>query len=538
MTDSTVTRRRFLRRGILLGAGTALGARWMTGQDKAATFLPAAAAASTTPVKGGTLKVAQVGDPPTLDIMASTADVVTNDTQGIFEGLFALDAGGNAQPVLATGAQWSDGNLTLTIPLRTDVLFHNGAQMTADDAAVSFQRWLRLAPLGQSSASAVKNVTAKDSHTLVVHLSRPLGLLPVYLASANAMAAVMPKSIIDKYGDKPVQEYVGTGPYMFKEWKPDAYLRLVRWDKYVPVKQAASGYAGQRMAYLDQIDIFPVPDANTRLAGMKSGEYDIAFSVPPDQYAQVKATPTLRVAFLKPSEWFIFNPNKKARMFTDLKMRQAFRKALDHKPIMEAAFGPQEFWSIASPTIGYLAYEDDKTGADVFNHQDVAGAKELLKQANYNGQPLVWLTTKNYDYMYKGSLVAKSQLEAAGFKVDLQVMDWATLVQRRGQPEVYDVFQTGMGGAPAIPPAMDAFVVDKWPGWWSDPRKDAAMQKFEGSVNLADRKAAWSEVQRLFYEDAVAIKVGDFYDYFPMQNKVQGLTAVDYPPYWNIWLAG
>lgn len=529
MADTKVSRRRLLESGLMVGAGAALGGRW-------AGVLPGAAAAPMTPVKGGTLKVAQVGDPPTLDIMASTADVVTNDTQGIFEGFFALDGSGNPQPMLATGVQWSNGNLTMTMPLRSNVLFHNGATMTAADAVVSFQRWLRLAPLGQSTASAVKDVTAKDARTVVVNLTRPLGLLPVYLASANAMAAVMPKSIIDKYGDKPVQEYIGTGPYMFKEWKPDAYLRLVRWDKYVPVRQAASGYAGQRGSYVDQIDILPVPDANTRVAGMKAGQYHIAFSVPPDQYAQIKATPTLRVAFLKPSEWFIFNLNKKARMFTDLKMRQAFRKALDHKPIMEAAFGPQEFWSIASPTIAYLAYQDDKTGAEVFNHQDVAGAKELLKTANYNGQPVVWLTTKNYDYMFKGATVAQSQLEAAGFKVDLQVMDWATLVQRRGQPETYDVFQTGMGGAPAIPPAMDAFVSDKWPGWWSSAKRDDAMKKFEGSVNLADRKAAWSEVQRLFYEEAVAIKVGDFYDFFVTQDKVQGFTAVDYPPYWNIWL--
>lgn len=536
MADSTYSRRRFLRGGLLIGAGTALSRHLLNGPGRSAALLPAADAAPMTPVKGGTLKVAQVGDPPTLDIMASTADVVTNDTQGIFEGLFALDASGNPQPMLATGAQWSNNNLTLTLPLRTNVLFHNGTPMTAEDAVPSLERWLRLAPLGQSTASAVKRISAKDAHTVVVELNRPLGLLPVYLASANAMAAVMPKAILAKYGDKPVQEYIGTGPYMFKEWRPDAYLRLVRWEKYAPAGRAPSGYAGQRTAYVDTINVFPVPDANTRLAGMRSGEYDLAFSIPPDQYAQVKSTASLRVAFLKPSEWFIFNMNKKARMFTDLKMRQAFRKALDHKPIMEAAFGPQEFWSIASPTIGYLAYEDDKTGADVFNHQDVAGAKELLKQANYGGQPLVWLTTKNYDYMYKGALVAKSQLEAAGFKVDLQVLDWATLVQRRAQPEIYDVFQTGMGGAPAIPPAMDAFVSDKWPGWWTDPKKDTAMQKFEGSVALADRKAAWSDVQRLFYEDAVAVKVGDFYDYFVMQNKVQGFTGVDYPPYWNIWL--
>ena len=46
--------------------------------------------------------------------------------------------------------------------------------------------------------------------------------------------------------------------------------------------------------------------------------------------------------------------------------------------------------------------------------------------------------------MYKNALVAKQQLEAAGFKVDLQVVDWATLVQRRNKPELYDVFSTGL----------------------------------------------------------------------------------------------
>lgn len=535
-----VSRRKLLRDGGLavLGTGAALSGGWIAGGARGAGgILPSASAAPMTPARGGRLRVAQIGDPPTLDIMATTADVTTNDAQGIFESLFALDASGSPQPLLATGAQWSGDNLTLSLPLRTNVLFHNGAPMTSADVVASLQRWLRLAPLGQSSASAIKGITAEGPHMVVIQLNRPFGLLPTYIAAPNAMPAVMPRAIIEKYGDKPVQDYIGTGPYMFKEWKHDAYIRLVRFDKYVSANQPAGGYGGQRVAFVDEIDIFAVPDANTRLAGMQSGQYDIGFSIPADQYAQVKATPTLSTAILKPDSWFIFSLNKKARMFANLKLRQAFRKAIDSKPIMEAAFGPQEFWSIASPTIGYLAYQDDKTGADVFNHQDIPGAKALLQEAGYNGQPLVWLTTKNYDWMYKGSLVAKSQLEAAGFKVDLQVLDWATVVQRRAQPEIYEVFQTGMGGAPAIPPAMDAFVSEKWPGFWSDPRKDDAMKKFESSVRLEDRKAAWSEVQRLFYEDVVAVKVGDFYEYFVLQKKVQGFRPLDYPPYWNVWLA-
>jgi ABC-type oligopeptide transport system substrate-binding subunit len=70
--------------------------------------------------------------------------------------------------------------------------------------------------------------------------------------SPNAMAAVMPKAIIEKYGDKPVQEYVGTGPFMFREWKPDAYLRLVRWNKYASVEQPSEI---QRLFYEDVVAI-------------------------------------------------------------------------------------------------------------------------------------------------------------------------------------------------------------------------------------------------------------------------------------------
>ena len=536
MLSSKWTRRKILQAGGLAVAGAASGVLQST--VRGAGRLPSAEAAAGGPVRGGTLKVAQIGDPPALDIHATTATITTDDTVSMYEGLFALDASGNALPLLATGARWSNGNLTLTIPLRTDVLFHNGAPMTAEDVVASVQRWSRLAVLGQLAAKAIKDIVATDAHTVTINLTRPLGLLPVYLASPNNMAAMMPKSVLNKAGDKPAQEWIGTGPYRFQEWKPDAYVRLVRWDKYVSPSSPVNGYAGRRTAYVDQIDIMPVPDANTRLAGMKSGEYHLAYNIPADQYALVKSTPGLSPEILKPDSWFIFNLNKKSRMFTNKKLRQAFMKAINNKPIMQAAFGPQEFWSIQSPTIGYLAYADNKDGADVFNHQDIPGAKALLKEAGYNGTPLVWLTTQNYDWMYKGALVAKSQLETAGFKVDLQVMDWATLVQRRSQPEVYDVFQTGIGGAPAIPPAMDAFVSPQWPGWWSDPARDAAMAKFEGSIDLKTRQAAWFEVQRLFYDDAAAVKVGDFYEYYVRQNNVHGFMPLPYPSYWNVWLAG
>jgi len=75
-----------------------------------------------------------------------------------------------------------------------------------------------------------------------------------------------------------------------------------------------------------------------------------------------------------------------------------------------------------------------------------------LKEAGYTGQPVRWITTKEYEYMYNSALVARQQMEEVGFKVDLQVLDWATLVQRRNKPERWDLFTTGItfGPDPAL----------------------------------------------------------------------------------------
>lgn len=548
MSAPTMSRRELLRRAgglAALGAGGALLAACgssattttaKTSTATAATTSSGASKAGGGPVKGGTLSVAQTGDPPTLDVHTTTADVTASDTQDLFEGLFALDAQGKPQPMLATGSEWTNSNLTLVIHLRKDVLFHDGTPMTATDAAASIKRWLKLSALGQTTAASVKDVVAKGASTVAIDLSGPVGLLPTYLANPNNMAAIMPKSLMDKYGDKPIPKPIGTGPYKLEEWKPDAYIKLTRWDKYRAVSQPASGYAGHKAAYLDEIDILPVPDTNTRLAGLESGEYQVVPEMDTDQYSQLTGNPAFAAVIVKPNAWYIFDPNKTKGLMSDISLRQAFIKALSNKPIMQAAFGPQAFWSIASPTIGYLAYTDDSDGTGVFNHQDIAGAKALLKQAKYDGTPLRFMTTKNYAWMYNGAVVAKSQLETVGFKVDLQVYDWATVVHRRSNPDLYDVFTTGIGGIPAIPTAMDAFVSPKWPGFWNDPKMLAAVKQFAASVDLSLRQKAWDEVQKLFYADVAAVKVGDYFGLDGRSTKVNGMQAVAYTPYANVWL--
>ena len=122
---------------------------------------------------------------------------------------------------------------------------------------------------------------------------------------------------------------------------------------------------------------------------------------------------------------------------------------------MTAAFGHKAFFRVDGalyfPEQGHFHTQAGVTG---YNLKNKDRARALLKEAGYTGQPVRWITTKEYDYMYNSALVATQQMEEVGFKVDLQVLDWATLVQRRSKPELWDLFTTGItfGPDPALPP--------------------------------------------------------------------------------------
>ena len=79
----------------------------------------------------------------------------------------------------------------------------------------------------------------------------------------------------------------------------------------------------------------------------------------------------------------------------------------------------------------------DRRGA-AYNQKDKEKARRLLKEAATRTNRSADLTTQEFEYMYKSALVAKHQLEEVGFQIDLQVLDWATLVQHRNKAKLFD----------------------------------------------------------------------------------------------------
>lgn len=191
------------------------------------------------------------------------------------------------------------------------------------------------------------------------------------------------------------------------------------------------------------------------------------------------------------------------------KVRQAMQAALDMEPIMSAAVGHKAFYRLD----GALYFPEQalwhsSTGVTGYNLRNKDRARALLREAGYAGQPVRWITTKEYEYMYNSALVARQQMEEVGFKVDLQVLDWATLVQRRSKPELWDIFTTGITLSPD--PALSANLQCNWPGWWCHEEKDRLLGELVRETDPKKRRALIERIQAVFYEDVGRIKMERF----------------------------
>ncbi len=496
----------------------------------AVTLTPAIAQ----PRRGGALRVAFIGEPPSLDLHWTTALITQDITSNIYEGLLAMNSKFEVSPMLAEKWTLSKDRLTYTFELRRGVRFHNGKELTAEDVLASLTRWGRISTGGRRLFAVVDSLTAPNPHAVVFKLKEPYALLPIEIGYYVQAAVIYPKEVIDEAGTGMVRRFIGTGPYRFTEHLPDRHIRLDRFDGYQARTEEGDGFAGRKVAYVDTIYFYPVPDAAVRIAGVKRGDYHFADNLPADEYERLRADPGVKTVIAPTPWWLTFVFNKRAGMMTNPKIRQAFNTALDSQAIMRASIGPQALWRLDSSIMakGHPMWTD--SGKEYYNQKNPERARQLLAEAGYKGEPVRWLTTTEYAYMGTAATVAKPMLERAGFVIDLQFVDWATLVSRRSRPELYDVFITGFSLVPD--PTFLLALSPVWPGWYENRDMQAMLTLMRRHTDPKVRMDIWKRAQVLYWQDMPAVKVGDFHYLHLARPEYEGYTGRPMSTFWNTWL--
>jgi peptide/nickel transport system substrate-binding protein len=295
---------------------------------------------------------------------------------------------------------------TFTFHLRKGVLFQDGSEMTSADVLASFQRWEALSSRAQALLKNMTSATAPDPYTFAVQFSQPNGAFISALAIPNQQMFILEKKQIDQYmsGGKyqqiPGAQLIGTGPYRIQQWQPGRELDLVRFDKYVSPSGPSNGLAGTRHAYVDEIKYVTVPDPSSTVAGLAAGQYDVAYTLLTSLYGEVQAQSGLVPEVVKPGSSPVAVFNKKEGPFTSVALRQAAWYAIDPAKVMAGAIDNKAFYSM-DPSLAdkdWAVWYNDQAGASVYKGApDPAKVKQLLQQAGYTGQPLIWITTKDYE---------------------------------------------------------------------------------------------------------------------------------------------
>lgn len=474
------------------------------------------------------LNVAIIGEPQSMDPMVSTQDVVGIVTQHIVETLFTFDSKWNIQPLLADALpEISDGGKSYKIKIRSGITFHDGSAMDSADVVDSLKRWTTVATRGKGVAENIESIAAIDPTTVEIKLKAPYAPLLSLLAFNNSAAAIYPQEVLGADIAKPV----GTGPYQLVAHVPDQYIQVAKFAGYVPRSEPSDGAAGARAQSVDEIRFVPVPDANTRVEGLLSGQFDFADSLPVESYDRVAASSTAAPVLIENFGWPVWAINHKAGLLMDANIRKALEAALPMDDMMFAAFGNDKFFK----TDGAMYPEGwpwrREEGLELYNQNDPAKAKEYLDAAKYDGTPLRILTSRQYEFHFKMAEVAKLALEAAGFKVQLNVVDWATLGQQRNDPSLWDIYITH---SPFLPePALTDLYNPTSRLGWTNPAKEEILTAFTAETDMAKRLELFGKLQQNLLEDVGFLKIGNFAALQGAKKGLEGVAPSPWPAFWN-----
>jgi peptide/nickel transport system substrate-binding protein len=506
---------------LFISACSSSGAEKDTGKDK-------------TKDSGEELNIALSAAPPNMDPHLSVAIITGQIALNIFETLVAFDSNYEIQPSLAESIDISEDGTTYTFPLR-DVAFHNGEKLQSEDVIASLERWGRLSPIGKSAMADI-TLEAPDEKTVVLKLISPSNTILYDLAFPTSQAAyIMPKEIIDQFGDDIMTEYIGTGPYQFAEWKPDQFIHVTKYEDYQNPEGEGSGLAGAKEVSVNELYFHFVQDTSTRLNGLKSGQYDVAQALPTDQYESLKGDSDISTTIVKPALYPGLVFDNVEGIFTNQKARQGVLAALDMDEIMLASGGHKDFNRVDSGLVmpeQSTWYSD--AGKDKYNQKNPEKAKKLLKEAGYNGELITIITTQDYDYIYNAALVVQDQLTKAGVNVNLEVFDWPTLLAKRNDRANWDAYVSSwvMVAQPTQTLFLDSR--NEHPTQYNSAEMDALLNKIRFAPTHEEALSAWDEAQALYWEDVPLIKLGDYFQLNAGRKGlgVENMFSLDI--YWNI----
>jgi peptide/nickel transport system substrate-binding protein len=494
-----------------------------------------------------TLRVVMHSDLKIVDPIWTTAYIVRNHGYLVYDTLFAMDAKGEIQPQMVDKYEVSRDNLTYTLTLRDGLLWHDGKPVTSEDCVASIKRWAAKDSMGQKLMTFVSDMQVVNPRTFRIVLKEPTGLVLGALGKpSSAVPFMMPKRVAETDPNTQISDMTGSGPFVFKkdEWKPGDKAVYVKFAQYKPRPEPPSSLAGGKVVKVDRVEWKWIPDQQTAINALLAGEVDMLESPSTDLLPVIEKDPNVKLVMGNPlGNQFTFRFNTLHKPFDNAKVRQAVFYAFNQEDFLKAVIGDAKYYKTCQSFFPCGSPMSSTKGMEGLLQSNFEKSKALLKEAGYDGTPIVLMHSTDLAVLTNLAPVAKSLMERGGFKVDMQSMDWQTLVARRAKKDPpsaggWHAFLTSWVAADILNPVMMGFLNASCEkamfGWPCDKDIEGLRDQFARETNPAKQKLIAEAVQVRATQYPTHIPLGQWYGPGAYRKNVDGMVEAPVTIFWNM----
>lgn len=517
------------------------------------TFLASAAAAPLVPApamaqrRTQTLRYVPSSNLTVLDPVFTPASVSITHGYCVFDTLYGVDAQMNPVPQMAAGHTVSGDGLTWEITLRDGLTFHDGEPVRARDCAESLNRWSKRDSFGQALGAATESFGFKDDKTIVIRLKRPFGrLLHAIGKPHSSPAMIMPERLAKTSPTTQVTEMIGSGPFRFVQGEYVSGARIVyeKFADYVPRSEAPAWTAGGKVVHFDRLEWQVLPDPATAAAAIQAGEVDCLATVLPELAPAVARNRNVDLFRVDPyGVLSVLRFNHLLPPFDKVELRQAVMRAIHQEPFIQAITARPEDGEVCRSMFPCGMPGVTEVGRDIIGSLDVEAAKRAVAAAGYGGEKVVILNPTDIATIHAHGILAADLLRRIGMNVDLQELDWGTVVQRRVSKNPVDRggWNIACTNWPAISidnPATNATTrglgASGWWGWFTDPVTEELVQRWLGAGTPAEADAAFLASQQRALEMVPTIPLGRTFSDGAIRTDIKGALQGSVNTFWNV----
>ena len=414
---------------------------------------------------------------------------------GLHDALVKPMPGKSMGPALAESWNVSKDGLVYDFTLRKGVRFHNGEPVTAEDVKFSFERYKGI--FSRELKARVAAVETPDAAHVRFRLKQPWpDFMTYYGTIATGAGWVVPKKYVEKVGEDGFKRQpVGAGPYRFVSFTPGIELVL----------EAFEGYWRKTPA-VKRLVFRVIPDPSTRVAALKRGEADIAFSMIGELAEEVRRTPGLALKPVYPSTHWLSFPDQfdPKSPWHDRRVRLAANLAIDRQAINEArTFGLSKITAtIVAPTAEFYWAPPTPT-------YDPAAAKRLLTEAGY---PSGFDAGEYYCDMTSADAAEAmiGYLQAVGVRAKLRPLERAAFNKSIAEKKLRNLVQVIGGGFGNAAMRLEAYAVGGGTyAYGSYPDIDGLFREQATELDRGKRTALLNRIQQMVHERAMFAPIYD-----------------------------